>query len=241
MYVRLVVELGAGSALPSLLAATLPGERHASVVVATEYPDPLIMETLRGNVERARQQRGKPHPSIDDQGTEECAGEEQGYCKIECAEFEWGSDVSQLLLSLCSLTQLASDTWRSDPPQPCSQLLPSDAGSGFDVVIMSDLLHFDSSHAALVGSLSALLAKHAGSRAYVAAGKYTNQDVCDRFIDRAQRAGIVLVEQRHEQAGWQGKMAVRGPGLDREGLRRRKEMSRFWVGRWIEWPSTPND
>jgi predicted nicotinamide N-methyase len=94
------VELGAGSALPSLLAATLPGERRASLVIATEYPDPLIMETLKGNVERARQQLGKPHLSIDDQGTEECAGEEQDYCKIECAEFEWGSDVSQLLLVL---------------------------------------------------------------------------------------------------------------------------------------------
>lgn len=99
---------------------------------------------------------------------------------------------------------------------------------------MSDLLHFDSSHVALVDSLSALLSKSGGSRAYVAAGKYTKQDVCDNFIDQARRAGIVLVEECHRQVGWQGKMAVRGPGLDREGLERRKEMSRLWVGQWMD-------
>lgn len=97
---------------------------------------------------------------------------------------------------------------------------------------MSDLLHFDSSHAALVGSLAALLSKSDRSRAYVAAGKYTKQAVCDRFIDHARRAGIVLVEEIHQQVGWQGKLSVRGPGLDREGLKRRREMSRLWVGRW---------
>jgi nicotinamide N-methyltransferase len=121
---------------------------------------------------------------------------------------------------------LASDT-RS------SKFLPSNGGSGFDIVIMSDLLHFGSSHATLVESLAALLAKSGGSRAYIAAGKYTKQDVCDRFIDQARHAGIVLVEQSCQQVGWQGKMAVRGPGLDREGLRRRRDMSRLWVGRWM--------
>lgn len=102
------------------------------------------------------------------------------------------------------------------------------------MVIMSDLLHFDSSHTALVNSLVALLSKSGGSRVYVAAGKYTKQDVCDRFIDETRRAGIALVEEIHHQADWQGHMAVRGPGLDREGLKRRRDVSRLWVGRWIE-------
>ena len=99
---------------------------------------------------------------------------------------------------------------------------------------MSDLLHFDSSHVALVDSLAALLSKSGGSRAYVAAGRYTKQDVCDRFIDHARRAGIVLVEECCKPVGWQGKMAVRGPGLDRGGLERRRDMSRLWVGRWAD-------
>ena len=115
-----------------------------------------------------------------------------------------------------------------------SKLLPNNTGPGFDIVIMSDLLHFGSSHSALVGSLVALLAKSRGSRAYVAAGNYTKQDVCDRFIDQAQRAGILLVEERYQQIGWQGEIVVRGPGLDREGLKRRREMSRLWVDRWTD-------
>jgi len=112
--------------------------------------------------------------------------------------------------------------------------LQPNAGPGFDIVIMSDLLHFDSSHAALVDSLAALLSKSGGSRVYVAAGKYTKQDFCDSFINQAQHAGIALVEECYQQVGWQGKMAVRGPGLDRDGLKRRRDMSRLWVGRWMD-------
>ena len=132
-----------------------------------------------------------------------------------------------------SLTCLITSDAPVSDPQPFSQFLPNDTGSGFDIVVMSDLLHFDSSHGALVNSLAALLAKSGGSRAYVAAGKYTKQDVCDRFIDQARHAGIMLVEEVYQQAGWQGKMLVRGPGLDREGLERRRDMSRLWVGRWM--------
>lgn len=95
------MELGAGCALPSLLAATLPKGKHASLVVVTEYPDPLILNTLKGNVERARMQRGKPHPAVRGQeSAEESEEQEGGSCKIECAEYEWGSDVSHLLLSV---------------------------------------------------------------------------------------------------------------------------------------------
>ena len=40
-------------------------------MVATEYSDSLTMNTLKGNVERAMLQRGKPHPTARDKGTEE--------------------------------------------------------------------------------------------------------------------------------------------------------------------------
>ena len=88
LIVRSVVELGAWSALPSLLAATLPNGRHASLVVVTEYPEPSIMRTLTGNVERARGRRGKSHPTVCHQPTEESEEMEGEHCKIECAEFE---------------------------------------------------------------------------------------------------------------------------------------------------------
>ena len=49
-------------------------------------------------------------------------------------------------------------------------LLPLDrhASTGFDIVILSDLLHFDTSHDALIKSLSLLLAKTIDARVYVA-------------------------------------------------------------------------
>ena len=83
-----------------------------------------------------------------------------------------------------------------------SPTLPNSTGPGLDIVIMSDSQHFGSSHSALVDSLVALLSKSGGSRrVYVAAGNYTKQDVCDRFIDQAQRAGVLLVEEGHQQVG----------------------------------------
>jgi hypothetical protein len=59
-----------------------------SLAFSTEYPDPSIMETPEGNVERARQQRGKPHPAMHEKGTEEDTGGKQDYYTIECTEFE---------------------------------------------------------------------------------------------------------------------------------------------------------
>jgi len=71
------------------------------------------MDTLRGDAQRARLQRGKPHPTAGDKGTEESEDGERAPCAIECAEYEWRSDVSQLLLSLCqALTPSASDLRR---------------------------------------------------------------------------------------------------------------------------------
>jgi len=47
-----VVELGAGSGLPSLLLATLPDP--PSLVVITDHPDPGILGNLKTNVEQNR-------------------------------------------------------------------------------------------------------------------------------------------------------------------------------------------
>lgn len=55
------------------------------------------MNTLKGNVARAREQRGKPHPTAEEEGTEESEENGEECCRIECGEHEWGSDVSQLL------------------------------------------------------------------------------------------------------------------------------------------------
>jgi predicted nicotinamide N-methyase len=53
LHGRTLIELDAGCGLPSLLAATRPDRNGApTLVVATDYPDALILNTLRGNVAR---------------------------------------------------------------------------------------------------------------------------------------------------------------------------------------------
>ncbi|KAI0350896.1 hypothetical protein OH77DRAFT_1430517 [Trametes cingulata] len=186
---RRVVELGAGCALPSLLASTSP--EPPSLVVITDYPDDVIMKNLLGNV-----QRNRPH--FNDQ------------CTVHACGYEWGQDVGPLL----NIAETHA---------------PNDRG--FDVVIMSDLLHFDGSHDVLVQSLTSLLRRDPSARAYVAAGKYTAPHVCDHFVEEAKRGGILL-EEREVENVWHGTLEVSGSGLDREQLGVRKGMSRWWVGRW---------
>ena len=138
---------------------------------------------------------------------------------------------------------------RPAPVRPSSSLHPSRANhashrsllpasaAGFDVVILSDLLHFDASHDVLLASLTALLRRAPDARAYVAAGRYTAPAHCAQFVRMAAEAGLVLEEGTEdvvEGGTWRGIMEVSGGGLDRAQLGVRKGMCRWWVGRWAE-------
>ncbi|ETW78129.1 hypothetical protein HETIRDRAFT_479321 [Heterobasidion irregulare TC 32-1] len=194
---RTTIELGAGTALPSLLASVLP--HPPALVVVTDYPDPVILGNLQRNVAR------NAHVAAPG-------------CTVLCRGHDWGQD------------------------HPAS--LPTDkelsADSGFDVVILSDLLHFDRSHPALLASLTALLARAASARVYVAAGSYTRPAVCDAFLRLAEEAGIMWEQSGGGGGGgaeggaeaWMGTMRVTGLQLDQ--LAARKAMCRWWVGRWSE-------
>lgn len=79
-----VIELGAGCALPSLLASTLADP--PSIVVVTDYPDETILGTLKQNIARN-------------------AGSVVDRCVVHCVGYEWGTDRDPLLyayISLCS-------------------------------------------------------------------------------------------------------------------------------------------
>ncbi|OBZ67397.1 Protein N-methyltransferase nnt1 [Grifola frondosa] len=188
---RTVIELGAGCALPSLLASVLP--KPPSLVVITDYPDDTIMGNLTKNVETNRK-----HVSDG--------------CRVHCTGYEWGQDASTLL-----------EFVKQEPFK----------ASGFDVMILSDLLHFDRSHDELIGSLTSLLHKTSSARAYIAAGKYTHPDVCYHFLQDAEKAGFVLEEGEVERQ-WQGSLLVKGAALDREQLGVRKNMCRWWTARWTK-------
>ena len=71
-----VIELGAGTALPSLLASTLP--TPPILVVVTDYPDDLILNNLQSNIDR---NSGSITPP----------------CIVQCRGYEWGKDPSHLL------------------------------------------------------------------------------------------------------------------------------------------------
>ncbi|EIN08522.1 hypothetical protein PUNSTDRAFT_134901 [Punctularia strigosozonata HHB-11173 SS5] len=187
-----VIELGAGCALPSILLSTLPEPQAPSLVIPTDYPDPVILNNLQGNVERNA-----------NLATPRCTVKWQGHA--------WGEDTDKLTTA---------------------------AESGYDIVILSDLLHFDSCHHILLKSLLALLAKRPASRIYCAAGRYTPPHVCDAWLDLSRASGIEWKEETEdpESAEWRGKMPVLWGGrlMDQEALATRKGMCRLWIGKWKE-------
>ncbi|KAK0220156.1 hypothetical protein IW262DRAFT_1383096 [Armillaria fumosa] len=129
-------------------------------------------------------------------------------CITSCQGYEWGTDAHSLL----SLTG--------------SEMM------GYDVVILSDLLHFHSSHNVLMASLKSLLRKTADSRVYIAAGRYTSANVCDNFMEIANSEGLCIEEQVSggQEEAWLGTMEV--AKFDKQALSVRKAASRFWIGRW---------
>ncbi|KAI0066903.1 hypothetical protein BV25DRAFT_1912251 [Artomyces pyxidatus] len=181
---RTMIELGAGAALPTLVAAAQPAP--PALAVATDHPDPGILGTLTRNVAR-------------------------NGGAVRCAPFEWGTDPARLLAL---------------------------APRGYDIVVLSDLLHFDRAHGELLDAIGALLARREGARVVVAAGVYTRAEFCRSFLRSAEERGIVWVERgsgedgREEDAVWRGAMEVRA--LDRDQLGVRKGMCRWWVGQWAK-------
>jgi EEF1A N-terminal glycine/lysine methyltransferase len=99
---------------------------------------------------------------------------------------------------------------------------------------MSDLLHFDASHDLLLLSLKTLLSKSATSRAYVAVGNYTPSDVCDNFLRQGERLGFIWKEGESDPADaeWHGTLEI--TGLDKTQLAARKNVCRWWLGRWAD-------
>ncbi|KAJ7108705.1 hypothetical protein C8R44DRAFT_714024 [Mycena epipterygia] len=127
-------------------------------------------------------------------------------CTVRCCGYEWGTDVAPLLAY-------------------------TGTTNGYDVVILSDLLHFHSSHAVLILSVDALLAHSMGARVHVAAGNYTKPDVCDNFLRLSAEAGFIFEETllTDGENEWLGRSTV--SGLDKMALATRKGACRYWVGR----------
>ncbi|KAJ7820980.1 hypothetical protein B0H14DRAFT_3734482 [Mycena olivaceomarginata] len=123
-------------------------------------------------------------------------------CTVRCCGYEWGTDVAPLLAHTGS------------------------AGQGYDV---TNLLHFHSSHPVLVSSIDALLSRSPEARAHVAAGNYTEPEVCDNFLRLSAEAGFIFDEvfSSDEEREWLGSSTV--GGLDKIALTTRKAACRYWA------------
>lgn len=147
--------------------------------------------------------------------------------------------------SCCKFPQAKGEAQaRRSPQLLIRKTLPSTATEnasihpvGYDIVILSDLLHFSTSHDALLLSLTSLLAKNRTSRAYVAAGNYTPPSICENFLREGERLGIIWKEGGDDEYSttmdneWRGTLEV--SGLDKEQLAIRKGACRWWLGRWV--------
>jgi EEF1A N-terminal glycine/lysine methyltransferase len=77
IFILLVIELGAGCGLPSLLSATITNPPH--LVVVTDYPDEVILGNLRRNMQR-----------------NDTMFKESG-CLVRCSGYKWGESTEELM------------------------------------------------------------------------------------------------------------------------------------------------
>ncbi|PCH39441.1 hypothetical protein WOLCODRAFT_134764 [Wolfiporia cocos MD-104 SS10] len=201
---RTVIELGAGCALPSLLASTrVP---PPALVVATDHPDRTILPNLERNVARNR--------------AHAAAG-----CTLLARGYEWGADVRPLL-------ELLPAGAHGYDAVVLSDLLHFDRAHGVLLASLTALLA--RTPRARVYVAAGKYTAHTVCAHFIAEGERAGlvwsegADFSDDCAEGAQGAR----ETEGAKDAWKGTLPVRGAGLDAEQLGVRKGMCRWWVGRW---------
>lgn len=128
---RTVLELGAGAALPCILAAL----HNAAAVVASDFPQPEMLRNTRANLEGSL-----PEAALR---------------RTRVVGHAWGADASPLLGALADLLE------------PSPHAGSSGAASGFELILLSDLL-YELEHEALLRSCVACLASRPHARVVAA-------------------------------------------------------------------------
>ncbi|SPC67028.1 related to NNT1 - putative nicotinamide N-methyltransferase [Ustilago sp. UG-2017b] len=158
---KTVVELGAGTGLPGLVACVM----GAGKTVITDYPDPHVIDNLERNLDlalipRARKERQQnPHYN-------------QARGKVEVIRLGWGNDEEE--------ARVLAESFPS----------PNDDGeSGYDVVLAADVLWVSSAHPLLIHSIRKMLKRGRNARCVLIAGFHTGRPAVRRFfVQLAQRA-----------------------------------------------------
>ena len=159
---KTVLELGAGSGLPSLVSAILGARK----VVVTDFPDADLIDNLWRNIGECNRLAG------DNSGRNEAT--------IIAEGFVWGGNAEPLL----------------------SNIRPD---SGFDLIILADLLFRHSEHRKLVTTIEATMKRDSGSKALVFFTSYRpwlqSKDLT--FFDVAKERGFItkqVLEKKMDEA-----------------------------------------
>lgn len=160
---KTVLELGAASGLPSLVA----GLFGAKKVVMTDFPDPDIVMNMQKNID-ACDETVEPKGHIAK--------------TIDAVGFVWGADPVPLIARLSS----------SSSSSPDGSASPATTEERFDVLILADLLFRHSEHGALVKTIRETMKASRDSAAYVFFTSYRpwKKDLDMGFFDVARDAGF---------------------------------------------------
>ncbi|KAL7795026.1 hypothetical protein V8C37DRAFT_375300 [Trichoderma ceciliae] len=176
------LELGAGTALPSIMAGLL----GARSVVVTDYPAPAVMKTLRENV------ASNIRPDLAPEGR----------CGLVTSSIlvqghEWGVFDPLPATATATSTASASATAASAASSP----FPASHAHLSDRLFVADCLWMPWQHANLRRSINHFLKKTGSARAWVVAGFHTGRAKMAGFFDaRALRdEGGVEVERMWER------------------------------------------
>lgn len=183
---KTVLELGAGAGLPSLMCAL----HGAETVVVTDYPDEELVQNLRWNVEQLT--NGTVTDGAGGVDTGMSTGTSANGQEREGREEEKSDSSSQRRKSDCDIT-VQGFLWGADP----SPLLASPSTrSGFDLLILADILFNHSQHGALLSTLQATLKRDVEARALVFFTPYRpwllEKDL--DFFEKARETGMKVTK-----------------------------------------------
>jgi nicotinamide N-methyltransferase len=189
-----VMELGAGTALPSMMAGLLGAKR----VVVTDYPAPVVLKTLRANVERNIRPELSPSGAVKPE--------------VLVAGHSWGE--------FPPTTEATSpDGTTTTIPSP---LAAAGMARGFDRLFVCDCLWMPWQHDNLRRSIAHFLGAGAGARAWVVAGFHTGRAKMRGFFDGEALAALGLEVERIWERECDGREREWDSGAEEDDITVRK-------------------
>ncbi|KAK3325333.1 hypothetical protein B0H66DRAFT_588117 [Apodospora peruviana] len=179
------IELGAGTALPSIMAALLGAKR----VVVTDYPAPAVMETLRRNVSRVVRPEFAPLGRMIVAATVTVTSSTTTAASEDSDETPSGGEEEKEQENRGGGVEVHGHSW-GDLSSP----LAKDNHHAFDRVIAADCLWMPWHHESLRWSMDWFLSREADARVWIVAGHHTGRGNTAAFFDEGAlgRHGLVV-------------------------------------------------